>query len=246
MCQYVLDDQEAFCVEDVRDRFGDEHPFVKHYNIETYYGTPVQVRGTKVGALCVLDFVPRDLTDAQKHALVEMAEAAAVRLEARLRMIELTNRIAVVRVRANEAEIVDELVKIRDVFSKLATELDRVGFSEGNLTTPEDLFKQTIHLEPLRRELVWAFDRVSEVLTEVWALSTKMGNAELRDEAASLNSRAGEAESIFRLFLACLDAKISSLEFYRNMALLSIIPAEVRSVHHRFDRLVESLVRRAA
>lgn len=244
-CQFVIEDGQAVEIEDVRVRFGNEHPFVKHYDIEMYSGAAVRVRGVEVGALCVLDFVPRKMTDAQRKVLVELAAIAGERLEARLRIIELTNRTALARVRSSERMLLEELVKIRDIFARLAATLRSLGLGEGDLMA-SDLFNHAIRLEPMRRELVWAFDRVSEALTQVWALGVHKGNDALRDEAAALNARAGEAFAIFRLFSACLEAKISSSEFYRNVQLLSRLTEDANAVHARFDALVDSLVIRAA
>ncbi|MGX6604518.1 GAF domain-containing sensor histidine kinase [Micromonosporaceae bacterium Da 78-11] len=85
-CAYTINGPELLEVQDatVDPRFSD-NPFVRaEGGIRFYAGAPVVLDGTyAVGAVCVVDHVPRELTASQKLALRSLARYAAVQLELR-------------------------------------------------------------------------------------------------------------------------------------------------------------------
>jgi signal transduction histidine kinase len=86
-CAYAIHGHELLEVPDATadSRFSD-NPFVRagEGGIRFYAGAPVVLDGThSVGTVCVVDHVPRELTDAQRRALRSLARHAAVQLELR-------------------------------------------------------------------------------------------------------------------------------------------------------------------
>ncbi|GIE96574.1 GAF domain-containing sensor histidine kinase [Paractinoplanes rishiriensis] len=85
-CAYAIHGHELLEVPDatVDRRFAD-NPYVQaEEGIRFYAGAPVVLDGTHaVGTVCVVDRVPRELSDAQRRALRSLARHAAVQLELR-------------------------------------------------------------------------------------------------------------------------------------------------------------------
>src|SRR6266542_4316435 len=93
--QATLHPGQLLCVPDTRadPRFAD-HPFVTgKQQIRFYAGAPlVTPQGHALGALCVLDRVPRQLTDAQQAALIILARQTVDQLELRRSLAERRRR----------------------------------------------------------------------------------------------------------------------------------------------------------
>jgi signal transduction histidine kinase len=86
-CSYTINGREVLEVPDAAadERFAD-NPFVNAPTnaLRFYAGAPVVLDGTyAVGTVCVVDHVPRELTEAQRRALRSLARHAAVQLELR-------------------------------------------------------------------------------------------------------------------------------------------------------------------
>ena len=85
-CAHTILQSDLFIVPDALDdiRFVD-NPFVIHPpNIRFYAGAPLQnSEGYTLGSLCVLDFVPRELTEQQKDALRVLSRQVVAQLELR-------------------------------------------------------------------------------------------------------------------------------------------------------------------
>ncbi|MEC4982770.1 MAG: PAS domain S-box protein [Oscillatoria sp. PMC 1068.18] len=72
------------------DRFVDNPLVTEAPGIRFYAGTPLITRsGAAIGAICVLDVVPRELTPAQTEALKSLAHQAIAQLELRLQLQQL-------------------------------------------------------------------------------------------------------------------------------------------------------------
>ena len=83
-CQYTIQDSDMMIIEDARkDQRFSENPVVKDDpNIRFYAGMPLQTsNGYNLGAICVIDDEPRQLTDAQKESLKLLADEVVARFE---------------------------------------------------------------------------------------------------------------------------------------------------------------------
>lgn len=94
-CAHVIEDTDRrhlMTVEDARTdpRFSD-NPFVTEENgVRFYAGFPVHSpEGFPLGTLCVIDRVPRHLTDTQKSALETLGRQVNARIELRQKRMEL-------------------------------------------------------------------------------------------------------------------------------------------------------------
>ncbi|MDR6935301.1 diguanylate cyclase [Luteibacter sp. 3190] len=90
-CQHVVAASGPLEVHDAtKDPRFEDNPFVTGApDVRAYTGFPVQTAdGVTLGALCVLDKEPRQLTPQQLEALAHLAEAASVALERRRELLE--------------------------------------------------------------------------------------------------------------------------------------------------------------
>ena len=85
-CAHAIHSDALFEVPDARldARFADNPLVTSDPQIRFYAGVPIRLRGgARVGTLCVIDRVPRELTSTQKNVLARLASAAARALETR-------------------------------------------------------------------------------------------------------------------------------------------------------------------
>ncbi len=85
-CQYAILDDQIFEVQDSHtdQRFADNPLVTSHPYIRFYAGAPLRSpEGVNIGTLCVIDRVPRKLTDKQREALEILANEVVVNLELR-------------------------------------------------------------------------------------------------------------------------------------------------------------------
>lgn len=95
-CSHAILDDEVFEVPDATQdvRFADNPLVADRPDIRFYAGAPIELSdGQRVGTLCVIDRVPRTLTDAQRDILTALAYAAAQAFEGR-RAIRTTKKLA--------------------------------------------------------------------------------------------------------------------------------------------------------
>ncbi len=129
-CQYTVANASAFAVSDNRQMpLLAGSPAVTENGVLSYAGIPLMVGGQALGALCVLDYVPRQWTPEQIEVLEDLAAGAATELELRNALGEAEARAqAETAVRRLEAVQKVNDVALRDLsiealFEKL---LDRV------------------------------------------------------------------------------------------------------------------------
>ncbi|MDR9416738.1 MAG: GAF domain-containing sensor histidine kinase [Gracilimonas sp.] len=92
VCQYTILNDDHLEVEDLKldERFKDKDYVVDDPQYRSYSGFPlISPEGTKIGALCVLDFSPKTLTQVQRKALKTISEEIISRLELRKKQFEL-------------------------------------------------------------------------------------------------------------------------------------------------------------
>jgi len=120
LCAHAILQNELFIVPDATldDRFKDNPLVTTSPKIRFYAGAPlVTPDGHALGTLCVLDNIPRELTDDQKQALRVLARHVMTQLELRRRAREL----AVAR--DDCKKIRAELAKSRAEISKLRSQI---------------------------------------------------------------------------------------------------------------------------
>jgi diguanylate cyclase (GGDEF)-like protein/PAS domain S-box-containing protein len=102
-CTYAMEQEGLFVVEDAGsdERFAENPLVVGDPKIRFYAGMPVRSPcGHAVGTLCVMDTVPRSLTESQRNALKVLARQVKARIELRMqrrameRSLEEKERVA--------------------------------------------------------------------------------------------------------------------------------------------------------
>lgn len=91
-CSHAIEGDDLFVVEDARvDRRFADNPLVQgEQGVVFYAGMPIEVKGGhKIGTLCVIDHVPRQLDDEQRAALRALARQAVSLLELRRMALDL-------------------------------------------------------------------------------------------------------------------------------------------------------------
>ena len=109
-CQHLLLQEDTLEVKDTLedDRFRNSIFVTGAPHIRFYAGTPlISSDGHKVGTLCVMDIVPKQLTEEQKGALVVLARQIITNLELRLKQRQLEKER--LRLRATNEKL-DEFV----------------------------------------------------------------------------------------------------------------------------------------
>ncbi len=92
-CAHAIHGADLFEVEDASldPRFSDNPLVTGEPKIRFYAGQPLQVDGSLLGTLCVIDTRPRRLDDRQRQTLKRLAAAAAELLTGRQRMLDLND-----------------------------------------------------------------------------------------------------------------------------------------------------------
>ncbi len=122
-CAQTIMEREILIIEDLQSdyRFS-QNPFVTQAPYARFYaGVPVfSGEGMALGSLCVLDRVPRKLSDDQKNALKALAEQVHDQMELRKNLFEL-------RITVNEREKAYKLLLQNEQLFKKVLETAREG-----------------------------------------------------------------------------------------------------------------------
>ena len=132
-CAHAVLDADLMEVGDTTldDRFCDSPLVTQSPSVRFYAGIPLRLRdGSRIGTLCVIDRVPRRLTDEQKAVLTHLGEAAAHALEGRRAMNTLQE--AALEISRSEAILGLERRRLANVI-----EGANVGVWDLNVSTGE-------------------------------------------------------------------------------------------------------------
>jgi signal transduction histidine kinase len=140
-CAHAILQDDVFAVPDAAEdsRFADNPLVTSAPHIRFYAGWPLATHaGLKLGTLCVIDRVPRHLTDFQKRALQTLGAQVVAHLELRLQMRELTKRAVIIRTQRDSLDLLqrqkDELATlvVHDLKNPLAAILSNAQFTLEN------------------------------------------------------------------------------------------------------------------
>lgn len=96
-CAHAIQGDTLFEVRDTHkdERFADNPLVEADPNVRFYAGMPIAMHGgSGMGTLCVIDHVPRELTDTQRQILTTLANLVGMALEQRATAIERSSALA--------------------------------------------------------------------------------------------------------------------------------------------------------
>jgi anti-sigma regulatory factor (Ser/Thr protein kinase) len=169
-CSHTIQQRDVMIVPDARgdERFRNNPMVLGEPHIRFYAGAPlVTPEGHAVGTLCVIDSVPRTLTDDQLHALEALRRQAEAQLELRRNLFELEDALeARDKAEAEQATLVMELRSSLDNVNKLSGLIPYCSKCELNLVVPAVPSSIEIVTEGLRQLLHrkhWPEDEITKI-----------------------------------------------------------------------------------
>jgi anti-sigma regulatory factor (Ser/Thr protein kinase) len=139
-CSHTIQHRDVMIVPDARgdERFRNNPMVIGEPHIRFYAGAPlVTPEGHAIGTLCVVDSVPRTLTDDQLRALEALRRQAEAQLELRRNLFELEDALeARDKAEAEQATLIMELRSSLDNVNKLSALIPYCSKCELNLVVP--------------------------------------------------------------------------------------------------------------
>jgi len=141
-CTHAIKQRELYVVADARDNdtFRNNPYVVAENGIRFYAGAPlVTPNGHALGTLCVLDKVPRTLTQDQVDALLALRRQVEALLELRANLLELDEALkARDHAEAAQHRLIGELRESLDNVQKVSALLPFCSECQLNMTIPAD------------------------------------------------------------------------------------------------------------
>jgi signal transduction histidine kinase len=233
-CAHAIVQSDVFIVPDVLadERFHDNPYVVGEPHVRFYAGAPfTDNHGSTLGALCVLDRVPRELTNEQCDALARLAALLSSHVDLRRKALELDNDATQKR---EVQRMKDEFISI--VSHELRTPLTSIrgalGLLEGGVVG--QLAEEASELVRIARSNA---DRLSKLVNDILDLETM--------EAGKLELQRSEVD-----VRALVDAAVEGVATLARDADVTIetnVSADARVVvdEHRIGQLLINLLSNA-
>lgn len=229
-CQFVVEEEDLFLVEDAPNDPRVPRALVERYGIIAYAGAPVRVAGHVLGSLCVIDVRPRTFSEAFLAALRQSAAQASERLrelgevvepEAPLVGAQIDPR-GTVRVllraltkMAAAAKVGSPLMRSLAALPREAWTVDQLGLSAVDLAEAAVFY----------RSLAGELDRVQvalDLLHRAMGPGASPAVRAVAEEVRRLGREVAEGLAFVRVIEALTNAGISAGEATRALSVLHV------------------------
>ncbi len=156
-CAHAILQSDLLVVQNTLDdeRFATNPLVIGTLKIRFYAGAPLETAdGHRLGTLCVIDYVPRDLSPAQRQALHALSRQVVMQLELRRKLADLARTTSEVAERRQAQDVAEAMVHI-------------VQELVGSVTTAQvtdRIVASVVGLLRGRRAVLFRVDRTSGVL----------------------------------------------------------------------------------
>ncbi len=210
----IVSDEEVFVIDDLEsDSRSSDNPMVTgDPHLRFYAGARItSVDGLPLGTLCVVDLVPRELTESQRDSLLNLARAASRELQH--------------STRAHRAAALNEIGRIcisgTEIYATVQLVVDVVAVAlEAELVTALELLPETSTLQvcAVTEKMLWARGRTCAIDD-----SSLPGYTVLKGESVVVSQR--QAETLFGI-----PPEISAMGVMSSVSVLIADESEVRGV----------------
>ncbi|SKB64503.1 PAS domain S-box-containing protein [Sphingobacterium nematocida] len=151
VCQYTIMSKDVLVIEDTfEDPRSSTNPLIKEGNIRFYAGVPLlDDEGYALGTICVIDFVPKSLSEKQISSLEQLGQAVSKILLSKKRKVQAGYFEEIFRVTNNMICVLNDKYEVKEANPMLAQTLgiqvnDCIGLSFDKLlqTDNQPLYKE--------------------------------------------------------------------------------------------------------
>lgn len=207
-CQFVVESERPFVVEDARTDPRVPKALVEGFQVIAYAGVPLRVRGTLVGSLCVIDVAPHRFSDDVVAALHALSDEAGRLLEA---------LPALPAQRPTREVLVEELAQVVSSFGRVEPALEAVRALESE-TASEGPGEQAA----VARELARWIDGLRKAALATTGSAWRSDDPELAAALERLERAALEGSSIAYVVRASEAGAVSAGDARKALRALTV------------------------